>query len=156
MKFTQTSLLLWLILVITPSSVSAACTLKDLNWLLGNWQSVNASTVILEHWQKISTDTFEGLGKTFKSDTQTAEESMRLLQMGDELFYLAKVKHNPLPVAFKAEQCTERSALFINDLHDFPKRLLYQRLDDHKLQVKVTDDKDQGFTLLFTQQENKD
>ena len=45
----------------------------------------------------------EGAGATRESGSSTVEttETLRLVEMSGEVFYLAKTRQNPLPVAFK-------------------------------------------------------
>jgi hypothetical protein len=70
--------------------------------------------------------------------------------MAGEVFYIAKVAHNPLPIAFKLSECGEGLAVFTNPAHDFPRRLEY-RLAGDALSVQVSDGTEggKGFTLNF-------
>ncbi|WP_416305069.1 DUF6265 family protein [Neptunicella sp. SCSIO 80796] len=121
-------------------------------WLVGNWSTQGQTTQITESWQQISTDTLEGQGSTIKAGQVVTEESLRLVLMGNELFYLAKVPHNPLPVAFKLTQCSEHQARFDNAQHDFPNRIEYRLISASELEVDVRDNEGKGFTLNFIRQ----
>lgn len=76
-------------------------------------------------------------------------ESLRLVVMAGEVYYLAKVPHNPLPVAFRLSEGGDRSAVFTNPDHDFPRRIEYH-LGDGVLTVRVSDGGEKGFELRFT------
>lgn len=130
---------------------SAACqSLTELNWILGDWISKSEKTDSHESWHQFSELTFEGRGLNFnKGGQQTSSEDLRLLAMQGEIYYLAKVSHNPLPVAFKAINCDEHQVLFENAEHDFPNKLLYSLQEDGSLQVKVSDLTGKGFTVEF-------
>ena len=70
--------------------------------------------------------------------------------MQDQLFFLAKVNGNDLPVAFKATKCSGNSIQFENPKHDFPQRLIYTR-GKNSLKVEVSDEQGKGFSMAFTQ-----
>ena len=69
--------------------------------------------------------------------------------MGDGVFYIAKVGHNDLPVAFRLSECEAGRFAFVNAGHDFPRRLDYVRQGNDRLSVRVSDGGDKGFTLDF-------
>jgi len=155
--------------------VQAACTLQQLSWLSGEWQASMGKSTVLERWQAVSADSFEGEGQTIAADGNIKQqESLRLVQMQQQIFYLAKVSHNPLPVAFKLEECAAGRLKFVNMAHDFPKQLEYilkpveqaagpaaapsqlqsqsQLQSPSQLQVHVSDGAGKGFSLLFLKQ----
>ena len=102
-------------------------------------------------------DSWEGYGETASNGESAADrsvlerEALRLVNMGDEIFYLAKVAHNALPVAFKLVDCGDDWAVFENPDHDFPRRLEY-RIAGNGMDVHVSDGlaDGKGFTLRFT------
>jgi hypothetical protein len=130
---------------------SAACqSLTELNWILGDWISKSEKTDTHESWHQLSELTFEGKGLSFnKQGQQTSLEDLRLLNMQGEIYYLAKVSHNPLPVAFKAISCDANQVVFENPHHDFPNRLLYVLKVTGSMEVTVSDLQGKGFTLQF-------
>lgn len=130
--------------------VLAQCSLSSLDPLVGQWQAQTKKSVINESWRKVSEHSFEGLGQTHDlSGVLKDSEELRLVQMQGNVFYLAKVKHNPLPVAFTLISCQNNRFRFENKNHDFPKQLDYQLLAADSLQVDVSDGKGQGFRLNF-------
>ncbi|RVU33415.1 hypothetical protein EOE67_16975 [Rheinheimera riviphila] len=156
LKFYLVLSALWLPL----TTVQAACTLDQLTWLSGEWQASIGKSTVLERWQAVSADSFEGEGQTITADGKIKQqESLRLVQMQQQIFYLAKVAHNPLPVAFKLEECTAGRLKFVNMAHDFPKQLEYMLKPVEssagsdaaqvQLQVNVSDGAGKGFSLLF-------
>lgn len=156
---------LWLPILWLPlATAQAACTLEQLSWLSGEWQASMGKSSVLERWQAISADSFEGESQTIAADGKVKQqESLRLVQMQQQIFYLAKVSHNPLPVAFKLEACEAGRLKFVNMAHDFPKQLEYvlkpvetsagSEADlsnlQPQLQVNVSDGAGKGFSLLF-------
>jgi Domain of unknown function (DUF6265) len=134
-------------------SVSAQCELSSLDSLVGQWQAQTKKSVVSESWHKVSEQSFEGLGQSHDmSGVLKDSEELRLVQMQGNVFYLAKVKHNPLPVAFALISCQNNKFRFENKNHDFPKQLDYQLLSADSLQVDVSDGAGQGFRLNFNRQ----
>ncbi len=122
--------------------------LSQLAWLLGEWHSASDGKV-QEHWQKLDKDTYSGFGLSIDPNGQKKQtESLRLVAMQSEVFYLAKVSHNGYPIPFKGIQCTDKSVIFQNPEHDFPNQIAYFRFDD-RLQVRVSGKAQKGFSLNF-------
>lgn len=123
--------------------------LSQLDWMLGDWQSRNTKSPIRESWTKVSEQSFEGQGKQLNSQGKVkSQESLRLLEMQNSIFYLAKVTQNSLPIAFQALHCKQTTAVFENTQHDFPTRLTYH-LKGRQLSVKVEGPDGKGFTIDF-------
>lgn len=145
--------ILVLCLIFVSQSVKASHCQKmdEIQWILGNWKMNKKNQTIVENWQQISPSTFEGYGKVInKSTASETFESLRIVEMQQQLFYLAKVKENLLPVPFKAVKCEDGLMVFENNDHDFPNTLTYRLIED-KLHVDVRDKQQQGFSLIFTQ-----
>jgi hypothetical protein len=119
--------------------------------MLGEWVSDNASSVTVENWKKVSEHSFEGFGKTTNIDSNKVEnyESLRLVEMSGQIYYLAKVGHNKLPVAFALKTCSDSIAVFENPDHDFPKKIHYKLQPDNKMAVTVSSG-DSGFRIEFS------
>ena len=122
-------------------------SLSDLDWLLGEWktqvkQDLTNELLTTETWLKLSDKTFEGFGKTANNI-----ESLRLLEMSDEIFYLAKVSHNPSPIAFKLTACKSNAFIFENEQHDFPNTIEYKQINSNAIQVKVSGKTEKSFTI---------
>jgi uncharacterized protein (TIGR02246 family) len=146
--------LLTAILVLTamPAAAGECRTLGSLEWLLGEWISDRPSSTIRESWIARGPQTWEGRGvENSSADSGNANgEFLRLVEMADGVFYLSKVAHNELPVAFRLSECADGRFVFVNATHDFPKRLDYVRDGEDRLKVRVSDGADKGYTLDFT------
>jgi len=145
-----------LCLVFQSSAQAKNCgTVDSLTWLIGHWHSENSKLKINESWQRISDKTFEGAGSTysFKKNKTVSAETLRLVEMSGEIFYVAKVASNDLPVAFKLTNCTANTAIFENLQHDFPKKLSYQLINHNNLTVFVSGEKGKAFSIEFTRQD---
>jgi hypothetical protein len=140
------------LLIVHTSDAQETCgSLESAEWLIGHWLSDEGDKHFEETWKKVSDATFEGSGiTTRKSDKARIDgESLRLVQMGREVFYVSKVAHNDFPVGFKLVQCADKTLVFANPTHDFPKRLEYQSVDPNTLRVHVSDGAQKGFTLTY-------
>jgi len=145
-------------LVFQPVSQAQTCTtLESLTWLVGHWASETSKLKINESWQRISASTFEGSGTThsIKSNKILSSETLRLVEMSGEVFYLAKVGTNNLPIAFKLTSCTANTAIFENSLHDFPKKISYQLNTDKNITVFVSGENDKSFSIELIREDNR-
>lgn len=149
-KLVANALLLISLLISTNVNANTCSSLTQLNWLIGEWQTEKSASFVNEIWQKVSDDTFEGQGKT-----NSSSESLRLVKMADEVFYLAKVSHNPLPVAFKLSHCKNKQFVFENMQHDFPNKIEYRQINSNVLQVIVSGKAEKSFTIQLYRAQNK-
>jgi hypothetical protein len=129
-------------------------SLDSLEWITGEWIAEHGDVITREKWVKVSDRSFEGVGGiTRKTSGETSGETLRLVEMSDEIFFIAKVAQNPLPVAFKLTHCPAGVAVFENAAHDFPKKLEYRLESEASLVVTVSDGADKGFQLHFSRAE---
>ena len=141
-----------LLFAFAAESTADCHSLRSLDWMHGSWLATSEKADVHETWRKVSPQTFEGKGwTTDKQGKLVSHETLRLVKMENQIFYLAKVAHNPFPVPFKATNCSENSVTFENLSHDFPNSIEYQRQGDIT-HVKVEDLEGKGFTLKFARQ----
>jgi hypothetical protein len=153
MRITAACLLVTVLAASAPPASGGDCdTLDSLEWLLGEWVADGAKSTFRESWTARGPQTWEGRGfETAKADpAKSSGEVLRLVEMADGVFYLSKVTHNELPVAFRLSECADGRFVFVNPAHDFPKRLEYVREGADRLKVRVSDGAGKGFTLDFT------
>jgi len=142
---------LGLALVAGSAAASGCSSLASMDWLLGDWFAESSNTTWRETWTPAGPGTWEGRGiESSRADPgKSSSEALRMVEMDDAVFYLAKVRHNELPIAFRLVECGNGRLVFTNPAHDFPRRLDYARQPDGRLQVRVSDGADKGFTLDF-------
>ena len=134
------------------SSEGQACnSLVSLRWMLGDWVADGSEHTFHESWKELGPKSFEGTGvERSKADGSVqGGEDLRLVEMGGAVFYVSKVAHNELPVAFRLTECEAGRFVFENPVHDFPRRLEYRRVTDDRMNVRVDDGAAKGFTLIF-------
>ena len=126
-------------------------SLGSLRWLLGDWVADGSKTSFHESWTEVAPHTFEGAGiERAKPDGAIkGGEVLRLVEMAGAVFYISKVTHNELPVAFRLTECADGRFVFDNPAHDFPRRLEYVLAPDGRLTVNVSDGGEKGFSLNF-------
>lgn len=148
----KTITLMSLCLVFQTSIQAKPCdSLESLTWLVGGWKAESSKLKINENWQQISGKTFEGSGITYAIEKNmiVSSETLRLVEMSGEIFYIAKVASNDLPVAFKLTSCSAKTAIFENLLHDFPKKLSYQLIEENHITVFVSGEGGKGFSIEY-------
>jgi len=138
-------------IVVWPALTAASpCeSLQVARWLLGDWVASGEKSQFHESWSELGPRTYEGIGSehTTSDGNITGTESLRLVEMAGGVYYVAKVSHNELPVAFRLNECGADRLVFENSAHDFPRRLEYRHGADDRMIVSVSDGADQGFTL---------
>lgn len=134
-----------------PALADNCGSLADLRWLLGDWTADGDRTTFHESWTESTPETFEGAGseRSKPEGAEKSREALRLVEMAGGVFYVSKVTHNELPVAFRLTACDGVTYVFENPAHDFPRRLEYRRDGADRLVVRVDDGGDKGFTLDF-------
>jgi hypothetical protein len=135
-----------------PEATASCSNLASLAWLLGTWHAESRDALIAETWVAASESTYEGRGVTRSGADGSVRDSedLRLVAMGDGVFYVAKVAHNERPVAFQLTSCSGGRFVFENPAHDFPRRIEYHRVDDVRFEVHVSDGGSRGFRLVFS------
>ncbi len=128
--------------------------LSTLYWLEATWEAKQGNSIIVEKWDITSPLTFEGIGyvRKIEEDSRVSEESLRMVQMKGDIFYLAKVDHNELPIPFKLVHRERDKFVFENKSHDFPKRITYFRKGADSMTVRVgglSDLQNRSFELNF-------
>lgn len=149
--------LMLLFVFFQPMVQANACgSIDSLTWLVGDWKSESNKLKINESWKIISAKTFEGSGYTFSIEKNkiVSSETLRLVEMSGEVFYVAKVASNDLPIAFKLTSCTTQAAIFENSQHDFPKKISYQLNQGDNITVVVTGEKGKSFSIEFIRKDD--
>lgn len=140
-----------LLALLEPAGAATCQTVAAARWMLGDWVTGDEDSVFHESWIELGPQTFEGSSseRSLADGKILGSESLRLVEMAGGVYYIAKVAHNQLPVAFALTECDGERLVFENPAHDSPRRLEYRHATDGRMAVTVSDDKFQGFTLSF-------
>ena len=101
--------------------------MEKLSWIVDRWISVDGESRSYEYWEKINDNLFIGASETVKNGDIIFAEKLKIEKIGDDIFYIADVKHNPEPVMFKMISLNDTVAIFENPEHDFPQKITYKQ-----------------------------
>lgn len=137
-------------------AVAKCDSLDSLSWINDTWSVKSPTNVTTEVWHQVSDASFEGLGQSVDSGTGkvTFSESLRIVLMEAEIFFLAKVAENPFPVAFKLVECADQMAVFSNPNHDFPQRLEYRIETKQTMRVIVSAKGGRSFEVVYSRDQD--
>lgn len=135
-----------------PQHETPTHTLAAYSWLLGEWRADTGKNYIHESWQAEGQHSFIGNGATQSKQggERKGFERLELVSRDGKTFYVATVAGNPAAVAFTLSGNNPDQLVFTNPEHDFPKKIVYQRVGQDQLRVVVSDGGDRGFALDFT------
>jgi len=106
---------------------------KKLEWLIGKWTRTNPKPWQsgYEIWSKVSDLKLSGKGVTLKGKEVIFMENLEFVVKGTDIFYTVKLSDEKQPVYFKLTALTDDSFTCENQEHDFPKKITYQRSNNH-------------------------
>lgn len=115
-------------------------TLKEANFMIGNWQQIGDEGVTLESWRKESDTSYSGLSYFVAKGDTLSSEKIRLVQRGDNLQYIPIVdgQNNNLGIEFKLIGNTGNSLIFENAYHDFPQMITYTNLGRDSMVAEIS------------------
>ena len=101
--------------------------LSQLNWLLGSWQNVSEESTSKEIWTKVNDSLFEAKSFTIVENDTLFSETVQLFQDNQDVYFSATdaLQNGGKAVAFRLVPDEEGLFVFENNLHDFPKRIIY-------------------------------
>jgi hypothetical protein len=108
--------------------VKESCSLKDFDWLEGNWLNITEEFEFYENWQK-STDTqFVGESYMMMDGDTVFSEYIILEEKNDNVNYIVSVsdQNDGEGVAFKLISVEENTFTFSNPEHDYPQTIVYR------------------------------
>jgi hypothetical protein len=98
-------------------------------WLIGTWNRTDITKhgrTGHEQWIKTSETELKGLGIIQQENDTLFVEKITILLKDGNLYYVADVAKNKVPVYFKFIELTATGFVCENTQHDFPKRISYQ------------------------------
>jgi len=122
-------LLLYLVIFINFSMAQNKPDMEKLSWIIDRWISNDGESTSYEHWEKQNKNLFIGGSETVKNGDTIFNEKLKIEKIGDDIFYIADVKHNPALVYFKMTTLSDDEAVFENPEHDFPQKIIYKHKD---------------------------
>ena len=131
---------------------SAQSGLPD--YLQGTWKMENKE--IYEHWDKPNESALKGFSYSLKDGKMTVSEYLEITDINKEINYKATVlnQNQGKEVKFKLTK-KDSTYTFENPDHDFPKKIVYQKLNDKEIFVRVSDGRQKEFAYKMQKQYQK-
>jgi uncharacterized protein YciI len=131
---------------------SAQSGLPD--YLQGTWKMENKE--IYEHWDKPNESALKGFSYSLKDGKMTVSEYLEITEINKEINYKATVlkQNQGKEVKFKLTK-KDSTYTFENPDHDFPKKIVYQKLNDKEIFVRVSDGRQKEFAYKMQKQYQK-
>jgi hypothetical protein len=127
--------------------------IDKLHWLEGKWANGN-ETGFYESWEVAGKDRITGIGFTMEKTDTLIIEHLEIFTNDSGTFYKALVagQNEDLPVFFELTYAQDDSLVFSNPRHDFPRFIVYKKIDDNTFRAHVRDgfgESSRGFELLM-------
>ena len=117
---------------------------ENANWLIGRWENNSAEGNLSEFWTKTNDSTFHGESYfVIKNDTVFGEK-VELMQRGKDFIFEARVakQNDEKPVPFKLTKSSETEMVWENPAHDYPNKIVYQKVGNDSLVAEIFGTKD--------------
>jgi hypothetical protein len=111
-----------------------------LAWLAGCWETTRGTSVVEEQWMAPRGGVMMGMSRTTKDDAVQEYEFLRIYRSGDTLTYAAMPSGQP-SAEFKAPLPTGPRVVFANPAHDFPHRIIYERVTADSVAARIEGDR---------------
>ena len=115
--------------------------IEKASWFLGEWENKSADGELTERWKKENDSVY--LGESYfvvgAKDTVFAEH-VRLEEANGKLAFTVTVpgQNKELPVRFEMTSATEDHMVFENPKHDYPNKIVYNRIEKDSLIAEVS------------------
>jgi len=116
-----------LTLILAASLAGPPATIDQLAWLKGCWIQTRPNGVVEELWMGPGGGVMLGLGRTLRDGKLRDHEFVRIVEADGSLAYVAAPSGQD-KATFPLKSLTPDEAVFEDLAHDFPQRVIYQRL----------------------------
>lgn len=111
------------------------------SWLTGQWEGIQGNGIYHEEWSAAGENKLTG-NAYFISKGELYNPEKLTIEKGDEgVFYIAEVSHNSGPVSFRMSSANDNIFVFENPEHDFPKKIIYEKINENELTAVIEGDK---------------
>ena len=107
-----------------------------------------------EVWEKVNKRELRGRSYQIKDGVEVTTEQLTIQSTGEAIVYTAIVsnQNEGKPIAFRLNEDAMPDFSFENPDHDFPTKIIYSKINDMSIRVRVQGPDGKGFTLTFTRQ----
>ena len=144
------SLILLLFLTIPALTQASNQTMNQIVGLFaGTWKVEGKET--FEKWEK-NDSAFKGKGYQLKDNQEKVSEYLEIKNIEGRIYYLATVlnQNNGATVKFALTKAENDEFVFENPEHDFPQKLIYKKLSDREMFVRVLGKAGKGFSFKMS------
>lgn len=122
------------------NKASKYAPIEKASWLVGNWENNSQQGNLSETWTKENDSVLKGTAYFIKKTDTLHFEAITLYQNGEDVHYSTSVKgqHNDKPVAYKLTSATATKWVFENHAHDYPKKIVYNKVTDDSLVAQLS------------------
>ena len=114
------------------SAAEPAAGIQRLAWLRGCWEMSSPERTVEEQWMAPRGNSMVGVGRTLRGKDLVEYELVVIREHGDQLAYEAHPSGQP-SATFLSDAVGEGTVVFLNQGHDFPKRVGYERGGEDRL-----------------------
>ncbi|MBC7916919.1 MAG: hypothetical protein H7Y28_03820, partial [Rhodoferax sp.] len=111
--------------------------LAPVAWLTGCWAEEGAEAGTIEQWMAPAGGTMLGMGRTVKNGKTATFEFMRLRANEEGKLVFIALPRGQGETTFTLISHIDQRAVFENLGHDFPQRVIYQKLANDKLAARI-------------------
>lgn len=121
-----------------PGSGAGASTLEDAAWLAGCWraESPDGRDAVEEIWMAPRGGLMVGMSRSVRGGEARGYEFLTIRSVEGTLVYHAEPSGQS-PTNFPAREVGERRLEFVNPVHDFPRKIVYEGRSDGTLVATV-------------------
>jgi len=115
--------------------------LEKASWFLGEWANTSKDGELTERWKKENDSVYHGESYFVVGGKDTVfAEHVRLEEANSKLAYIVTVpdQNKALPVRFEATSATLKQIVFENKQHDFPTRIVYNKVGNDSLVAEIS------------------
>lgn len=117
---------------------SANSQVREFSWLIGTWKEKNSSTY--ESWKIVGQNLEAVSYQLTATGEKRVTEEIKLIKKDGKIFYVPDVEGDQGPIYFEITSYEANSFVAENPSHDFPKKIIYRKIDDTHLQASIQDD----------------
>lgn len=125
---------------VTTAPITTYSSIKNADWFIGEWANKSAEGELTERWKKVNDSVYYGESYfvTLSKDTAFAE-TVQLEEANGKLAFTVTVpnQNNEKPVRFEATSFTKSQIVFENPKHDFPNKIVYNRVGKDSLVAQI-------------------
>lgn len=107
--------------------------------LVGTWQIENSQSY--EIWSN-DAGIFSAKGITIVNEDTLVNETVTISFEKNKIYYVAEVKNQNAgkPIKFILTHCAKNKLVFVNNEHDFPKKIIYRLSSPEKLISEISNE----------------